>query len=227
MKSSALNFSFTDEVLIKLHKAARIIKDGGVIVCPTEGVYGLSCLARNDNAIKRILSIKHRALNKGLIVVCAEAKEVGLISLSDNEKSNCYTENIVEGSGNSAGPCSSWVDVSLIDENIIQSLLNLWPCHLTAIVPVTNVVSNILTGNRNSLALRVTPYPLLAKLCELVGEPIVSTSANISGCEPLKTISELTETFEKNVDYILDEPCQGLDKPSKIIDAITGKVIRD
>lgn len=212
MKHSAASGAvFSDEVLAKLNKAASIIKKGGVITCPTEGVYGLSCLASNDEAIKRILDIKHRALNKGLIVVASNANEVGV---GKDAKKGAY-------------PCASWADLSRINDNTLDKLLELWPGHVTAIIPVNDCVSKVLTGNRDSLALRITPYPLLAKLCELIGEPIVSTSANISGSEPLSTIAQIEETFSSKVDYILDEPCQGLNKPSKIIDALSGKVIRE
>ena len=76
------------------------------------------------------------------------------------------------------------------------------------------------------MAARVTDFELLAALCDEVGEPIVSTSANISGSEPLTTLPELQATFATSVDYILDEPCMGRNKPSTIYDALTGAVLR-
>ena len=76
------------------------------------------------------------------------------------------------------------------------------------------------------MAARVTDFELLSALCDEVGEPIVSTSANISGSEPLTTLPELQATFAASVDYILDEPCMGRNKPSTIYDALTGAVLR-
>lgn len=220
--SAASGVTFDHDVLEKLQHAATILKKGGVIVCPTEGVYGISCLASNEEAIKRIIEIKKRALNKGLIVVAASASEVGLVEdkvLEDVAAPNEGKENL--------GPAHDWADLDKISNECVLKLLSRWPGHLTAIIPVSKMVSATLTGGRDTLALRVTAYPLLAKLCELAGEPIVSTSANISGSEPLGTISELKDTFLDKVDYILEEPCQGLNKPSTIIDALSGKVLRE
>ena len=59
------------DVAQKIAHGAHIISQGGVIVCPTEGVYGLSALANDSKAIERIIQIKHRALNKGLIIVAS------------------------------------------------------------------------------------------------------------------------------------------------------------
>jgi L-threonylcarbamoyladenylate synthase len=52
-------------------KAAKILKSGGVIAYPTEGVFGLGCLPSNDDAVQRLLAIKQRAPSKGLILLAA------------------------------------------------------------------------------------------------------------------------------------------------------------
>ena len=56
---------FTDSI----EQAASVIASGGVIVCPSEGVYGISCSVFNEAAVKRIIAIKHRSSAKGLIIV--------------------------------------------------------------------------------------------------------------------------------------------------------------
>ena len=53
-------------------KAAAILKRGGVIAYPTEGVWGLGCDPFNSSAVNRILEIKSRPPHKGLIVVSSE-----------------------------------------------------------------------------------------------------------------------------------------------------------
>lgn len=186
-----------DELDYKLQEAATTLLEGGVIICPTEGVYGISALASNEAAIKRVIEIKHRAFNKGLIVVASSV---------------AMTESVVA--------------FNKLTTDSIRLLHEKWPGHATFIVPSKAQVPSILTGNRNTLAVRVTAFPLLSQLCEKVGAPIVSTSANISGSEPLKTIEELQAVFADKVDYILDEPCQGLNKPSTIYDALTGQILR-
>lgn len=181
----------------KIQEAAKTIKEGGVIVCPTEGVYGLSADMFNETAVKRIIKIKQRALNKGLIVVASSVNMLDQV-----------------------------VNFNKLSESSIRLLHEKWPGHATFIVPAHANVPSILTGGRDTLAVRVTAFPLLSKLCSLAQCPIVSTSANISGQEPLKTIAQLRATFEQEVDYILDEPCQGLNKPSTIYDAMSGQILR-
>ena len=57
--------------------AASVIKAGGVVICPAEGVYGLSCNALNEEAVKRIIAIKERDGAKGLITLAASMEDLG------------------------------------------------------------------------------------------------------------------------------------------------------
>jgi L-threonylcarbamoyladenylate synthase len=57
-------------------KAADILRSGGVIAYPTEGVFGLGCLPDNLDAIERILQIKQRDSAKGLILIAADASQL-------------------------------------------------------------------------------------------------------------------------------------------------------
>ncbi len=56
--------------------AAKILRSGGVIAYPTEGVFGLGCLPSEELAIKRILNIKNRDASKGLILIASDAKQL-------------------------------------------------------------------------------------------------------------------------------------------------------
>lgn len=51
---------------------ASCIHDGGVIACPAEAVWGLSCDPFNEHAVRHILELKQRPMAKGLIVVAAD-----------------------------------------------------------------------------------------------------------------------------------------------------------
>jgi L-threonylcarbamoyladenylate synthase len=57
-------------------KAARIIRQGGVIAYPTEAVYGLGCDPLNADAVQRILTIKQRHEGKGLILIASELAQL-------------------------------------------------------------------------------------------------------------------------------------------------------
>lgn len=56
-------------VLPQLRQAAEVIGEGGVVAYPTESCFGLGCDPDNVTAIKRILEIKRRSRNKGLILI--------------------------------------------------------------------------------------------------------------------------------------------------------------
>ncbi len=53
----------------RIEQAARILRDGGVVILPTRGLYGLGCDARNAAAVRRIFNIKKRPLEKPLLVL--------------------------------------------------------------------------------------------------------------------------------------------------------------
>ena len=55
---------------------ARILKQGGVIAYPTEAVWGLGCDPYNEAAVKRILALKQRPMEKGLILVAGHQQEL-------------------------------------------------------------------------------------------------------------------------------------------------------
>ncbi|EIC23065.1 Sua5/YciO/YrdC/YwlC family protein [Thiorhodovibrio frisius] len=56
----------------RLRLARDCLRSGGVVAYPTEAVYGLGCDPRNEPAIERLLHLKHRAPDKGLILIAAD-----------------------------------------------------------------------------------------------------------------------------------------------------------
>jgi len=65
--------------------AAEVLRGGGVIAYPTEGVFGLGCLPNELTAVQRILDIKQRDPSKGLILIAAHPSQLDdWINLPDN-----------------------------------------------------------------------------------------------------------------------------------------------
>lgn len=58
-----------------VESAVRILLQGGVLAYPTEAVFGLGCDPANTPAIERILTIKQRPANKGLILIAAHQND--------------------------------------------------------------------------------------------------------------------------------------------------------
>ena len=64
---------------LRLQAAVHALLGGGVIACPTEAVWGLSCDPGNETAVTRLLELKRRPLAKGLILVAASQSQFGLL----------------------------------------------------------------------------------------------------------------------------------------------------
>ena len=61
---------------LKLRQAAEILQSGGIVACPTEAVYGLSCDPLQQSAVERLLAIKNRDMGKGLILVASSIEQI-------------------------------------------------------------------------------------------------------------------------------------------------------
>lgn len=180
----------------QLAQAVRLIKQGGVIAYPTEGVYGLGCDPFNEDAIRRLLAIKQRLPEKGLICV-----------------------------GASFSQCKDLIDPSLT-ETILQPALKTWPGPYTWLIPARRELSSLLTGGHSSLAIRISDHPIIQQLCLALESPLTSTSANLSNKPALLTYEEVCKVFSDKVDYLCEGKTSGLNKPSKILDLLSGREIR-
>jgi len=59
-----------------LSRSARIIADGGLVAYPTEAVYGIGCDPANEVAVKRLLALKQRSIDQGLILIAADLEQL-------------------------------------------------------------------------------------------------------------------------------------------------------
>lgn len=101
-----------------------------------------------------------------------------------------------------------------------------WPGPVTWIWPCTAGLPPVLTGGRDTLAVRVTAHPGAAALCHAFGGAIVSTSANRHGEAPARDAAMVRAAFGAGVDVVVEGPCGGLARPTEIRDVRTGAVLR-
>ena len=139
-----------------LEKAASVVSEGGVIAYATESVFGLGCNPSDESAVRRVIEIKRRPVSKGLIMIAGSREE---LSPFINEKA------------------LSPLCLSLMDKH--------WPGPFSIVVPASPSLSRLVTGNRDTVAVRVTKHEGVRRICALLGYPLISTSANFSGEEPL------------------------------------------
>ena len=64
---------------LHLQAAVRALHLGGVIACPTEAVWGLSCDPHNEDAVMRLLQLKNRPVAKGLILVASDQQQIDFL----------------------------------------------------------------------------------------------------------------------------------------------------
>lgn len=96
----------------------------------------------------------------------------------------------------------------------------------TYIFPALTSTSTYLTGDFNSLAIRITTHPLVRSLCAVLGSAIVSTSANTSGQPPAMSVEAVSIQLDHKIDALLDGELGNLSKPTQIRDSISGEIIR-
>jgi L-threonylcarbamoyladenylate synthase len=100
-----------------------------------------------------------------------------------------------------------------------------WPGPVTWVVPASSRCPARLTGNRPTVAVRVTAHPDAARLCRTLGMALVSTSANKSGRKPAQTAAECRRIFGTRV-RVRDGRIGTRRRPSTLIDLATGKILR-
>ena len=101
-----------------------------------------------------------------------------------------------------------------------------WPGPITQILPANINLSPLISGAFNTVAVRITNHPDIVELCRQTSKPIISTSANLSGEPTVNSWQEVLRQFPHQLDYILKGQTLGLTKPSTIINALSGDVIR-
>lgn len=101
----------------------------------------------------------------------------------------------------------------------------LWPGPNTWLVPAARDCPAWLRGRHDAIAVRVTAHKGAARLCELAGMALVSTSANLSGGKAAKTAAECRRLFGKRA-LIIPGRIGTRRRPSTIRDLLTGQIIR-
>jgi len=101
-----------------------------------------------------------------------------------------------------------------------------WPGPVTWIVPASSLCHPLLTGNRPTIAVRVSDHPVVRALCDGCEHALVSTSANISGEKPLANVEEITASFASSIAGTVEGSLGGLENATSIFDASTGVQIR-
>ena len=93
-----------------------------------------------------------------------------------------------------------------------------WPGPYTLIFKKKDIISPIITGNKDTIAIRIPSAPWVRQVLELVDFPIISTSANLSGHPSPNGLQDIPDQLKQRVKLIYDVPVQMTTQPSQIWD---------
>ena len=169
---------------------------GGVFAYPTEAVYGLGGDPGNAQAVERIIAMKRgRPVEKGLIMVAGNWPQ-----------------------------CEGWVGKITSADRAEMTRLGKTRA-TTFVVPAGEKVAVALTDRLTGrVALRISLHPVVRALCDLLGQPLISTSANVAGAAAARSPEEVHAYFP-DLALVAGAP-GGAERPSRIIDWADKKVLR-
>jgi L-threonylcarbamoyladenylate synthase len=114
-------------------------------------------------------------------------------------------------------------DMSLQDRSTMSVT---WPGPVTWLVEHNGRVPSWISGDHDTVAVRVTAHPGVRALCETFGGPLVSTSANPAGARPARARFQVHRYFGNSLGYVLPGSLGAQSKPSEIRSLSTGEIIR-
>ncbi|HEY8658895.1 MAG TPA: L-threonylcarbamoyladenylate synthase [Hanamia sp.] len=157
-----------------INQVVECLKDGGIIIYPTDTIYGLGCDIYHPKAIERICQIKNVDPKKAqLSFICRD-----LSHLSDYTKS--------------------------IDTPLYRLLKNCLPGPFTFILPASKQVPKILKSKKETIGLRVPDNVICMAILDAMNSPILSASLPGEMVEEYTNPEIIYETFGKQVDFVID-----------------------
>ncbi|MEP7251667.1 MAG: L-threonylcarbamoyladenylate synthase [Ginsengibacter sp.] len=157
-----------------LDQVVESLKNGGIIIYPTDTIYGLGCDIFHPKAVERICQIKNVDPAKAQLSFICE----NLSHLSDYTKS--------------------------IDTPLYRVLKNCLPGPYTFILPASKQVPKILKSKKDTIGLRVPDNNICCGILATLGNPILSTSLPGEMVEEYTDPEIIYEKFGKLVDYVID-----------------------
>ena len=169
----------------ELEKTIEVLNNGGIVIFPTDTVYGIACDAFNEEAVKKIYELKGRNNNKPICVLTSSIEKINKVAhIKEREK---------------------------------ELITKYMPGALTIILDKKESVSNVLTSHLPTIGVRIPDNKIALKILGKVGNPLATTSANISGTQAGIKINDFINEFNNKVDIIIDGGETNLKLSSTII----------
>lgn len=168
-----------------IQQTVEILHQGGIIVYPTDTIYGLGCDIFKKDAVKKIYRLKKRETKKPMSIICADIKDAAQYAIIGNL-------------------AFSWLKKAL-------------PGPYTFILKAKSKTPSAVLSKNKTVGIRIPDNKICLEIVKALGNPIITTSLNISGEKIMTSPSQLSKEMKNNIDLILDA---GLlpQEPSTIID---------
>lgn len=160
----------------------KILRENGVVVMPTDTIYGLVGRALDVSVVNRIYNLKKRAPEKPCIVLIGEIGELKKFSINLSEEQKKKIEEY--------WPISAIADIGRTEA-------------ISIILDCPDDSFEYLHRGTKTLAFRLPASKELRALLPETG-PLIAPSANPEGLPPAKNISEAQKYFGDSVDFYLD-----------------------
>jgi len=125
---------------------------------------------------------------------------------------------------------SNWEQVEHLVDPIepaaLARVFSTWPGPNTWLFPANDQVPHWIRGRFPNVAIRISDHPIIQKLCDTFGGPLVSTSANKMGYPATRDYRTTLMTFGDQVDFIIEGETGKRLRETAIANAVTGEVIR-
>jgi L-threonylcarbamoyladenylate synthase len=170
-----------------LQLALATVRRGGLILYPTDTLWGIGCDATNEKAVERVYALKRRADSKSLILLVSDMGMIGR-----------YVPQI---------PAMAYTLTEVAD------------APLTLIYPqATGLAANVVASD-GSVAMRIVRHEFCRQLLHRFGRPLVSTSANLSGCPAPGAFAQIAEEIKAGCDFVVSVEHEGTPtrQPSSLI----------
>lgn len=169
-------------------KAVEILENGGIVIFPTDTAFGIGCRIDDEEAIKRLFTIRKRPETKAVPVL-----------VSDLHMARKYLKPVPQ-------------------EVIEKLITPYWPGALTIVLPCnTKKIPTLARGGGDTVGLRVPDHITTLGILNGLGVPVIGTSANFAGEKTPYTFADLNSELVKKVDFVVHGVCR-VQEASTVID---------
>lgn len=179
---------FKKDIERVLSEAVECLRKGGVILYPTDTIWGLGCDATDPKAVERIFRIKNRPDSKSLVLLSCDLDQIAR-----------YVKEIPP------------MAIDLVEVNDAPMTI-IYPGAITYPAPAEGEAPRAdryhlaynAVAQDGTVGIRIPMMDFCKELARKLGRPVVSTSANISGEPSPRKFKDISEEITGAVDYIVD-----------------------